>query len=56
MLSNKNRRIIGIVILLISLTILLWGIMPAAVEVRTLPISPTDMQLPDSGILLLGVL
>ena len=44
----KIRRILGIIILLVSLVILLWGLWPLANEVRTVPVAPGDMQLPES--------
>ncbi|MBN1146507.1 MAG: hypothetical protein JXA78_04575 [Anaerolineales bacterium] len=53
---KRARHILGIVMLLISLVILAWGLWPLAVEVRTLPVSPSEMQLPGSGGLLPGAL
>jgi hypothetical protein len=52
---KRARRILGILILFISLIILIWGLWPFAVQVRSLPISPTEMQLPAPGSLLPGV-
>ena len=49
---RRVRRILGLLILLISLIILIWGLWPFAVQVRSLPVSPTEMQLPASGSLL----
>lgn len=40
------RRILGLIILLISLAVLIWGLLPAAAGVQTVPILPADMQLP----------
>lgn len=51
--AQKIRRLIGIVILLISLALLIWGLWPFGDLVRTVPIDPQDMQLPtDEGLLL----
>lgn len=50
---RKVRRILGILILLISLTILLWGIWPYEELTRVLPIQPADIQLPTPESLLL---
>jgi len=44
--SQKARRLIGLLILLISLAVLAWGVWPFGSVVQTLPISPTQMQLP----------
>ena len=40
------RIFLGIIILLVSLALLLWGFFPSRREIRTQPISPTDLQLP----------
>jgi hypothetical protein len=40
------RRILGLVILLISLALLVWGLWPMDRISRILPVSPMDMQLP----------
>jgi hypothetical protein len=37
---------IGIAILIVSIALLAWGLLPARHEVRTQPISPTELQLP----------
>ena len=44
--AAKVRRIIGVVILLVSLALLVWGLWPFAEGVRLVPITPEDMQLP----------
>jgi len=49
---KRARRILGIMILLISLLILIWGLWPFAAQIRSLPVSPTEMQLPTPGSLL----
>ena len=46
--ATKVRRIIGVVILLVSLALLVWGLWPYADGVRLVPITPEDMQLPTS--------
>lgn len=45
-MSRKIRITLGIVILAISISLLVWGFAPARREVRTQPISPTELQLP----------
>ncbi|HSL47356.1 MAG TPA: hypothetical protein VK897_28205 [Anaerolineales bacterium] len=47
--GRENRRvriIVGIIILMISIALLVWGVMPARRETRVQPISPTELQLP----------
>ena len=46
MILGKWRRIVGILILLISLAILAWGFWPYASVTRSVPIQPADLQLP----------
>lgn len=43
----KIRRLAGIVILVISLCLLIWGLWPYASQVRTIIFYPVDMQMPD---------
>jgi hypothetical protein len=43
---KKIRLALGIMILIISLTILLWSFWPIQRETRVLPISPSEMTLP----------
>jgi hypothetical protein len=43
---QKWRRIIGILLVLISLAILIWGVWPFADLTRSTPVQPADMQLP----------
>lgn len=40
------RIALGIVVLILSLALLVWGLLPLRREVRIQPISPTDLQLP----------
>lgn len=46
MVSPRVRRVIGLLILLISLTILAWGLWPLGEATRSIRILPTQMQLP----------
>ena len=43
---RRVRIIVGIAVLLVSIALLVWGFLPSRHEVRTQPISPTDLQLP----------
>ena len=43
---RRVRIAAGIAILILSIGLLIWGLLPARREVRTQPISPTDLQLP----------
>jgi len=43
---RRVRIVLGILILILSITLLIWGFLPARHEVRRQPISPTDLQLP----------
>jgi hypothetical protein len=40
------RRLLGIIILLISLGILLWGLWPYGHVLQSLPIPPAELRLP----------
>ncbi len=40
------RRLIGVIILLLSLSILLWGLWPSVHLVQSLPVPPGEMSLP----------
>jgi hypothetical protein len=46
MAMRRTRRILGIVILLISLALLFWGFWPLAQASRIIPVPPAEMQLP----------
>ena len=48
MSGKKVRLILGLLLLLVSLAILLWSLWPLATEVRSVPLAPEDMQLPES--------
>jgi hypothetical protein len=43
---RQLRIALGIVILVLSIILLAWGFFPRRHEVRTQPISPTELQLP----------
>lgn len=46
-MKPKNvRRIVVLIIVFLSLLLLLWGIWPLEETIKTLRISPQDMQLP----------
>jgi hypothetical protein len=40
------RVVLGLLILIVSIALLIWGLLPARHEIRSQPISPTDLQLP----------
>jgi hypothetical protein len=46
MFTTRTRRILGLILLLISLAVLLWGLWPMVETTRVLPVNPADMQLP----------
>ncbi len=46
------RIALGIIILILSCALLIWGLLPARREIRSHPISPTELQLPTPGSLL----
>jgi hypothetical protein len=52
------RRWLAILFILVSLALLAWGLWPAGAAVETLPLNPSDMQIPTPGGLLpwLGLL
>jgi hypothetical protein len=43
---RQVRIILGIIIVVISIALLVWGFFPARRETRTQPISPSELQLP----------
>ncbi|MEP7133297.1 MAG: hypothetical protein ABI904_00050 [Chloroflexota bacterium] len=45
-MSRKLRIVLGVLIFVISLSLLIWGIVPARRETRIQNISPSEMQLP----------
>ena len=50
------RRLIGILILLVSLCLLVWGLWPLQDAIRTVPVPPQNMSLPDSSSLIPALL
>ncbi|WKZ45345.1 MAG: hypothetical protein QY302_06100 [Anaerolineales bacterium] len=45
-MSRRIRIFLGIVILVISISLLIWGFAPTRREIRTQPIAPSELQLP----------
>jgi hypothetical protein len=45
-MKRNVRIVLGMIILVISFALLIWGLLPARREVRTHPISPAELQLP----------
>jgi hypothetical protein len=45
----------GIIILIISLTFLVWGLIDLGRTIQNVPITPSDMQLPDTGVFLVSL-
>ncbi|HJR81566.1 MAG TPA: hypothetical protein VJ821_15950 [Anaerolineales bacterium] len=43
---RRFRVALGIVIVIISIALLIWGFLPARRVIRTQPISPAELQLP----------
>ncbi|MBT3337536.1 MAG: hypothetical protein HN855_11585 [Anaerolineae bacterium] len=43
---KKIRLILAVLLLLLSLSLLIWASLPILVESRVLPIPPADLQLP----------
>lgn len=52
---RRVRIFVGITILILSIALLVWGMLPARRETRLQPISPTDLQLPTPASFHLGV-
>jgi hypothetical protein len=46
MSAANVRRIVGVILLLVSLALLAWGMWPLESGRRTLPVEPTYMTLP----------
>lgn len=44
--AKSVRIILGMIILILSCALLIWGFLPARREVQTHPISPGELQLP----------
>lgn len=45
-MSRRVRIILGLLILFVSLSLLVWGFLPARRETRVQPIPPAELQLP----------
>jgi hypothetical protein len=43
---KRMRVVLGMIVLILSIVLLIWGFLPARREIRTQPISPTELQLP----------
>lgn len=43
---RRVRVLLGVIIVILSIALLVWGFLPARREIRTQPISPTELQLP----------
>jgi len=54
MSARRVRRILGILILLLSLALLAWGFWPVGYENLSVPIPPDSMQLPTPTSLMMG--
>jgi len=52
------RRWLAIILVILSIILLVWGLSPAGSAVQTLPLEPSDMQIPTPEGLLpwLGIL
>lgn len=46
MSDHRWRQVLGLIVLLVSLAILIWGFWPYADQTRVMPIQPADMLLP----------
>jgi hypothetical protein len=51
-MSRRIRILLGVILLTISISLLIWGLLPAKYETRVQPISPSEMQLPPPSSLL----
>jgi hypothetical protein len=45
-MSRRIRILLGVIIFVISISMLIWGLAPARRETRIQNISPSEMQLP----------
>lgn len=45
-MARRIRILLGVLFLVISISLLIWGFAPTRREVRTQPIAPNEMQLP----------
>ncbi|MFT3893959.1 MAG: hypothetical protein QM730_20210 [Anaerolineales bacterium] len=52
-MTRKTRIILGLLILAVSLSLVIWGFFPSRRESHTFPIQPADLQLPTPASLLI---
>ncbi|MBI5702908.1 MAG: hypothetical protein ACOYYF_10315 [Chloroflexota bacterium] len=52
-MNRRMRILLGLLIIVLSLALLIWGFMPLERVTRTQPISPADLQLPTPSSLLI---
>ena len=45
-MTRRIRILLGVLLLLVSISLLIWGFAPSRREIRTQPIAPNEMQLP----------
>ena len=45
-MSRRIRVLLGIIIIALSISLLIWGFAPTRKETRVQPIAPSDLQLP----------
>ena len=43
---RQIRIFIGVIIMILSIALLVWGCLPSRREIRTQPIAPAELQLP----------
>lgn len=51
---RRIRIALGLIIVVLSIALLVWGFFPARRETRTQPISPSELQLPTPASLYLS--
>jgi len=51
--ARRIRRLLGVLILLLSVAMLLWGLWPVGYESLSIPVPPDSLQLPTPTTLLL---
>ncbi len=45
-MTRRIRISLGVLLLAVSISLLIWGFAPSRREIRTQPIAPNEMQLP----------
>jgi hypothetical protein len=53
-MTRKLRILLGLLILVVSMTLLAWSLWPAEYETRIVPVEPVQMQLPTPSSFLPG--